>query len=100
MAKKIKFTSKKNPKPSKLARAGGDVQTSSIYYQGERIGSVEGNTRIILICDPKPVYLRLKEPQDHRYAVNYVKDTLNGYGITTIFESNHNLKKRNHDSTY
>lgn len=58
--KKIKFTSKKNPKPSKLARAGGDVQTSSIYYQGERIGSVEGNTRIILICDPKPVYLRLK----------------------------------------
>lgn len=42
MAKKIKFTSKKNPKPSKLARAGGDVQTSSIYYQGERIGSVEG----------------------------------------------------------
>lgn len=52
MAKKIKFTSKKNPKPSKLARAGGDVQTSSIYYQGERIGSVEGNTRIILICDP------------------------------------------------
>ena len=24
MAKKIKFTSKKNPKPSKLARAGGD----------------------------------------------------------------------------
>lgn len=60
MAKKIKFTSKKNPKPSKLARAGGDVQTSSIYYQGERIGSVEGNTRIILICDPKPVYLRLK----------------------------------------
>jgi hypothetical protein len=73
MAKKIKFTSKKNPKPSKLARAGGDVQTSSIYYQGERIGSVEGNTRIILICDPKPVYLRLKEPQDHRYAVNWVK---------------------------
>lgn len=45
MAKKIKFTSKKNPKPSKLARVGGDVQTSSIYYQGERIGSVEGNTR-------------------------------------------------------
>lgn len=38
--KKIKFTSKKNPKPSKLARAGGDVQTSSIYYQGERIGLV------------------------------------------------------------
>lgn len=34
MEKKIKFTSKKNPKPSKLARAGGDVQTSSIYYQG------------------------------------------------------------------
>lgn len=74
MAKKIKFTSKKNPKPSKLARAGGDVQTSSIYYQGERIGSVEGNTRIMLICDPKPVYLRLKEPQDHRYAVNWVKE--------------------------
>lgn len=74
MAKKIKFTSKKNPKPSKLARAGGDVQTSSIYYQDERIGSVEGNTRIILICDPKPVYLRLKEPQDHRYAVNWVKE--------------------------
>lgn len=74
MEKKIKFTSKKNPKPSKLARAGGDVQTSSIYYQGERIGSVEGNTRIILICDPKPVCLRLKEPQDHRYAVNYVKE--------------------------
>lgn len=39
MAKKIKFTSKKNPKPSKLARAGGGVQTSSIYYQDERIGS-------------------------------------------------------------
>lgn len=74
MAKKIKFTSKKNPKPSKLARAGGDVQTSSIYYQGERIGSVEGNTCIILICDPKPVCLRLKEPQDHRYAVNWVKE--------------------------
>lgn len=74
MAKKIKFTSKKNPKPSKLARAGGDVQTSSIYYQGERIGSVEGNTRIMLICDPKNVYLRLKEPQDHRYAVNCVKE--------------------------
>lgn len=60
MAKKIKFTSKKNPKPSKLARAGGDVQTSSIYYQGERIGSVEGNTRIILICDPKPVCFETK----------------------------------------
>ena len=70
----LTFTSKKNLKPSKLARAGGDVQTSSIYYQGERIGSVEGNTRIILICDPKPVYLRLKEPQDHRYAVNWVKE--------------------------
>ena len=25
---------------------------------------------------------------------------LNGYGTTIIFESNHNLKKRNHDSTY
>lgn len=72
--KKIKFTSKKNPKPSKLARAGGDVQTSSIYYQGERIGSVEGNTRIILICDPKPVYLRLKNAVDHRAAVNWVKE--------------------------
>lgn len=100
MAKKIKFTSKKNPKPSKLARAGSDVQTSSIYYQGERIGSVEGNTRIILICDPKPVYLRLKEPQDHRYAVNWVKEHAHGYGTTIIFESNHNLKKENHDSTY
>lgn len=60
MAKKIKFTSKKNPKPSKLARAAGEMCGSSIYYQGERIGSVEGNTRIMLICDPKNVYLRLK----------------------------------------
>lgn len=49
MAKKIKFTSKKNPKPSKLERAAGEQRGSSIYYQGERIGSVEGNTRIILI---------------------------------------------------
>lgn len=62
MAKKIKFTSKKNPKPSKLARAAGEMCGSSIYYQGERIGSVEGNTRIMLICDPKNVYFRLKEP--------------------------------------
>lgn len=74
MAKKIKFTSKKNPKPSKLARAAGEMCGSSIYYQGERIGSVEGNTRIMLICDPKNVHLRLKESQDHRYAVNWVKE--------------------------
>lgn len=47
MAKKIKFTSKKNPKPSKLTRAAGEMCGSSIYYQGERIGSVEGNTRIM-----------------------------------------------------
>lgn len=60
MAKKIKFTSKKNPKPSKLARAGGDVQTSSIYYQGERIGSVEGNTRIILIWRPQTCLFETK----------------------------------------
>lgn len=60
MAKKIKFTSKKNPKPSKLARAGGDVQTSSIYYQVERIGSVEGNTRIILICRPQTCLFETK----------------------------------------
>lgn len=74
MAKNIKFTSKRDPKPSKLERAAGEQRGSSIYYQGERIGSVEGNTRIMLICDPKNVYLRLKEPQDHRYAVNWVKE--------------------------
>lgn len=32
------------------------------------------NDESILICDPKPVCLRLKEPQDHRYAVNWVKE--------------------------
>lgn len=72
--KKIKFTSKKNPNPSKLARAAGEVQTSAIYYNEERIGSVKGNDSITLFCDPNHVYLRLKEPKDHRYAVNWVKD--------------------------
>lgn len=42
MVKKIKFTSKRDPKPSKLERAAGEQRGSSIYYQGERIGSVEG----------------------------------------------------------
>lgn len=74
MPKKIKFTSKKCPSPSKLERACGETQTSLIYYQGEYIASVEGNTRIMLLCDPNPVYLKIKDPQDHRFAVNWVKE--------------------------
>jgi hypothetical protein len=34
MAKKIKFTSKKNPKPSKLARAGGDDKPRQFTIRG------------------------------------------------------------------
>lgn len=74
MAKKIKFTSKKGEKPSKLARAGGEQISSLILYKGESIGSVTGSSQICLYCQPKNIFLRLKEPRDHRYAVDWVKE--------------------------
>lgn len=74
MAKKIKFTSKKNNKLSKLQRASGEQVSSTIYFKGESIASVYGASEILLYCVPNNVHLRLKEPQDHRYAVNWVKE--------------------------
>lgn len=74
MAKKIKFTSKKNPKPLKLQRAGGEQRSSLIYYKGESIMSVTGNSSLCLYCKPKNICLRLKNAVDHRYAVNWVKE--------------------------
>lgn len=70
---KIKFTSKKDPKPSKLESAAGDQRGSGIYYQGKRIGSVVGNSELNFYCNPKNVRLRLKNAADHRAAVNWVK---------------------------
>lgn len=71
---KIKFTSKKDPKPSKLERAAGNQRGSGIYYQGERIGSIVGNSELNFYCKPKNVRLRLKNAVDHRAAVNWVKE--------------------------
>ena len=33
---KIKFTSKRGEKPSKLQRAGGEQRSSMIFYKGEQ----------------------------------------------------------------
>lgn len=71
---KIKFTSKKDPKPSKLERAAGEQRSSGIFYKGERIGSVVGSSEINLYCQPKNVRLRLKNAADHRVAVDWVKE--------------------------
>lgn len=71
---KIRFTSKKDPKPSKLERAAGEQRGSGIYYQEERIGSVVGNSELNFYCKPKNVRLRLKNAPDHRAAVNWVKE--------------------------
>lgn len=70
---KIKFTSKKNNKLSKLQRASGEQVSSTIYFKGESIASVYGASEILLYCVPNNVLLRIKDPKDHRYAVNWVK---------------------------
>lgn len=70
---KIKFTSKRGAKPSKLESAAGSQRSSMIYYQGEPIGSVTGASEICLYCNPKNVILRIKGAITHREAVNYVK---------------------------
>lgn len=69
---KIKFTSKKHQKPNKLERAFGievSLQHCSmkVYWLSLRCESDN------FMCEPKNVLLRLKFPEDHRYAVNYVK---------------------------
>ena len=71
---KIKFTSKKDPKPSKLERAGGEQRHSMIFYKGESIMSVTGNSSLCLYCTPKNICLRLKNCDGHRAAVNWVKE--------------------------
>lgn len=71
---KIKFTSKKDPKPSKLERAAGEQRGSGIYYQGKRIASVVGNSELNFYCKPNNVRLKLKNADDHRAAVNWVKE--------------------------
>lgn len=50
---KIKFTSKRGEKPSKLQRAGGEQRHSMIFYKGESIMSVTGNSSLCLYCTPK-----------------------------------------------
>lgn len=70
--KKIKFTSKRLPKPSKLQRAAGETRGTMIYYQGESIMSVSEN-RLCLYCEPVNVHLVLKKVTDHKEAVNWVK---------------------------
>lgn len=57
---KIKFTSKRGEKPSKLQRAGGEQRHSMIFYKGESIMSVTGNSSLCLYCTPKNICLRLK----------------------------------------
>lgn len=71
---KIKFTSKRGEKPSKLQRAGGGQRHSMIFYKGESIISVTGNSSLCLYCKPKNICLRLKNAVDHRAAVNWVKE--------------------------
>lgn len=71
---KIKFTSKKNNKLSKLQRASGEQVSSTIYFKGKSIASVYGASEILLYCVPNNVLLRIKDPKDHRYAVNWVKE--------------------------
>lgn len=63
---KIKFTSKRGEKPSKLQRAGGAQRSSMIFYKGESIMSVTGNSSLCLYCTPKNICLRLKNCVDHR----------------------------------
>lgn len=58
---KIKFTSKRGEKPSKLQRACGEQRSSQIFY-------------MCLYCTPKNICLRLKNCEDHRAAVNWVKE--------------------------
>lgn len=71
---KIKFTSKRGEKPSKLQRAGGEQRHSMIFYKGESIMSVTGNSSLCLYCTLKNICLRLKNCVDHRTAVNWVKE--------------------------
>lgn len=71
---KIKFTSKRGGKPSKLQRACGEQRSSQIFYKGESIMSVTGNSSLCLYCTPKNICLRLKNAVDHREAVNWVKE--------------------------
>lgn len=71
---KIKFTSKRGEKPSKLQRAGGEQRHSMIFYKGESIMSVTGNSSLCLYCTPKNICFRLKNCVDHRAAVNWVKE--------------------------
>lgn len=71
---KIKFTSKRGKKPSKLQRSGGEQRSSMIFYKGESIMSVTGNSSLCLYCTPKNICLRLKNAVDHRAAVNWVKE--------------------------
>lgn len=47
---KIKFTSKKGTKPSKLQRAGGEQICSLIYCNGETVMSVTGYSSLCLYC--------------------------------------------------
>lgn len=46
---KIKFTSKRGGKPSKLQRACGEQRSSQIFYKGESIMSVTGNSSLCLL---------------------------------------------------
>lgn len=71
---KIKFTSKRGEKPSKLQRAGGEQRHSMIFYKGESIMSVTGSSSLCLYCTPKNICLRLKNCEDHRAAVNWAKE--------------------------
>lgn len=71
---KIKFTSKRGEKPSKLQRAGGEQRHSMIFYKGESIMSGTGSSSLCLYCTPKNICLRFKNCEDHRAAVNWVKE--------------------------
>lgn len=71
---KIKFTSKKGTKPSKLQRAGGEQICSLIYCNGETVMSVTGYSSLCLYCAPTNVCLNLKGTTTHREAINWVKE--------------------------
>ena len=59
--KEIKFTLKRGAKPSKLQRAGGEQRSSMIFYKGESIMSVTGNSSLCLYCTPKEYLFETQE---------------------------------------
>lgn len=74
--RKIRFTSKKVPRGTKLERAAGFEDYSSILYQGKVIGCVRGINRLTLFTPPSNTnfIINREDVQTHRDAVNFVKE--------------------------